>query len=191
MLVATLAWATWAAAADASELDLYLRHCAVCHGLEGRGDGFAAGLLSPRPRDFTTGVYKFRSTPSGSLPVAADVVRTLRLGLPGTSMPAYEGLLSAQEIERLTHLVLSWAPRDARRADAVALGASPEPSPGALSRGKALYERVGCGGCHSADGRLGYGPSSKGRGCRAARRISQSPGPSEEEATPSQSRAGC
>ena len=155
ILVATLAWAMWPAAADASEMALYLRHCAVCHGAEGRGDGFAAGLLSPRPRDFTTGVYKFRSTPSGSLPVAADVVRTLHAGLPGTSMPGYEGLLSAQEIERLTDLVLSWAPADARRADPVALGAPPEPSPEALSRGKALYERVGCGGCHGTDGRPG------------------------------------
>ena len=153
ILVATLAWAGWPATAGAEDLDLYLRHCAVCHGPEGRGDGPAAGLLSPRPRDFATGVYKFRSTPSGSLPVVADLVRTLQTGLPGTSMPSYEGLLSAQEIERLSHFVLSLAPAQARRAAPVTLGVPPPPSPGALSRGKALYERMGCGGCHDADGR--------------------------------------
>ncbi len=30
---------------------LYARHCAVCHGATGRGDGPAAGLLTPPPRD--------------------------------------------------------------------------------------------------------------------------------------------
>ena len=165
ILLATLAWAAWPAAAGGADLDLYLRHCAVCHGPEGRGDGLASGLLSPRPRDFTTGVYKFRSTPSGSLPVPADVVRTLQTGLPGTSMPSYGGLLSAQEIERLTHLVLSWAPEAAHRAAPVPLGAPPEPSPGAISRGRALYERVGCGGCHGADRRLRGGrPAVEGPG---------------------------
>jgi mono/diheme cytochrome c family protein len=165
ILAVTLAWAAWPAAAEAAALDLYLRHCAVCHGPEGRGDGFAAGLLSPRPRDFTAGVYKFRSTPSGSLPVAADVIRTLHTGLPGTSMPSYEGLLSVQEIERLTHLVLSWAPGDARRAEPVLLGVRPPPDPGALSRGKARYERLGCGGCHGAGGRPEGGrPAVEGPG---------------------------
>lgn len=39
--------------------------CAVCHGMEGRGDGSMAGLLTPRPADLTglstrnRGVYPF------------------------------------------------------------------------------------------------------------------------------------
>jgi mono/diheme cytochrome c family protein len=165
ILIATAAWAAWPATAGAADLDLYRRHCAVCHGPEGRGDGPAAGLLSPRPRDFTTGIYKFRSTPSGSLPVVADLVRTLQSGLPGTSMPSYEGLLSAQEMERLSHLVLSLAPAQSRRAAPVTLGVPPPPSPGALLRGKALYERMGCRGCHDADGRpRGGRPGVEGPG---------------------------
>ncbi|HYM67436.1 MAG TPA: c-type cytochrome, partial [Patescibacteria group bacterium] len=44
-------------AAGAADEALYRRHCAVCHGIAGRGDGPAAGLLSPRPRDFTAGAY--------------------------------------------------------------------------------------------------------------------------------------
>lgn len=33
--------------------DLYRHYCASCHGVSGRGDGPAAGALSPRPPDLT------------------------------------------------------------------------------------------------------------------------------------------
>lgn len=32
---------------------IFARYCAVCHGVEGRGDGFNAYNLDPKPRDFT------------------------------------------------------------------------------------------------------------------------------------------
>ena len=73
---------------------LYRARCAVCHGAEGRGDGPAGALLTPPPRDFTSGVYKFRSTPSGTLPTESDVFRTISRGLPGTAMPPFADLLS-------------------------------------------------------------------------------------------------
>jgi len=41
---------------------LYDTSCASCHGTDGRGHGPAADALTPRPRDFTSGTYKFRST---------------------------------------------------------------------------------------------------------------------------------
>src|SRR5438105_7900232 len=42
---------------------VFARYCAVCHGPDGRGNGPAAPSLIPRPRDFTLGLYKFKSTP--------------------------------------------------------------------------------------------------------------------------------
>jgi mono/diheme cytochrome c family protein len=38
---------------------LYKQYCAICHGEEGRGDGFNAFNLNPRPADLTE-VYKER-----------------------------------------------------------------------------------------------------------------------------------
>jgi mono/diheme cytochrome c family protein len=40
-------------AADTSGRDTYLRHCASCHGAEGRGDGPLAGSLTKPPADLT------------------------------------------------------------------------------------------------------------------------------------------
>src|SRR3990172_9228985 len=76
---------------DATETRLgksiYDARCAPCHGLDGHGDGAAAALLNPRPRDFTSGTFKFRSTETGILPTDEDLVLTVKNGLHGTSMP--------------------------------------------------------------------------------------------------------
>lgn len=34
-------------------MHLYAKYCAVCHGTRGKGDGFNAFNLDPKPRDFT------------------------------------------------------------------------------------------------------------------------------------------
>ena len=67
---------------------VYDQHCAECHGATGHGDGPAAPFLTPRPRDFTAGRYKLRTTESGSVPTDDDLARSVREGLPGSAMPA-------------------------------------------------------------------------------------------------------
>ena len=72
---------------------LYLTYCSQCHGDNGDGQGVAAPFLSPKPRDFTTGRYKVRTTPSGALPTHRDLVHIIRVGMPYTSMPGWPKLL--------------------------------------------------------------------------------------------------
>ncbi len=84
---------------------LYRKHCIRCHGTAGDGRGPAARLLSPYPRDFRLGKFKFKSTPQGSKPTAEDLARTLRMGIPGTSMPSFS-LLRDSEIEALAEYVM-------------------------------------------------------------------------------------
>ena len=68
---------------------LYLKYCSQCHGEKGDGEGSATPHLQPRPRDFTTGKFKARTTPNGALPVHQDLLNVLRKGMPYTSMPAW------------------------------------------------------------------------------------------------------
>ena len=85
---------------------LYRRHCLHCHGVSGAGDGPTAPFLFPIPRDYRRGLFKFTSTPSGARPHRDDLRRTIRDGLPGSSMPSFDALLSENEIEQVMDYVI-------------------------------------------------------------------------------------
>jgi mono/diheme cytochrome c family protein len=83
---------------------LYRKHCVLCHGIAGDGAGPNAAVLSPYPRDFRRGVFKFTSTLSGAKPTADDLEDTLRRGVPGTAMPSFD-TLGDREIAALVEYV--------------------------------------------------------------------------------------
>ena len=85
---------------------IYRRHCLHCHGVSGAGDGPTAPFLFPIPRDYRRGLFKFTSTPNGERPHRDDLKRTIRDGLPGSSMPAFDALLSQNEIEQVLDYVM-------------------------------------------------------------------------------------
>lgn len=85
---------------------IYRRNCLHCHGVSGAGDGPTAPFLFPTPRDYRRGIFKFTSTPSGARPHRDDLRRTITDGLHGTSMPAFEPLLTESEIEQVVDYVI-------------------------------------------------------------------------------------
>src|SRR5689334_17519262 len=85
--------------------------CVECHGAAGKGDGPAAAFLTPRPRDFTTGKYKIRTTESGSVPSDADLVQSVRQGLYGSAMPAWDRILSDEDIRGVVDYIKSLSPQ--------------------------------------------------------------------------------
>ncbi len=133
---------------------LYRQRCAHCHGEAGRGDGDVAALLYPRPRDFTSGKYKFRTTDTGSLPTDDDLARSITGGLHGTSMPAWERYLSPAEVAAIVAQLKSFSPRFAsERPQPIAIGPEPPESPAGVEAGRAVYEKLKCAACHGTDGR--------------------------------------
>ena len=70
--------------------DVYKKRCVGCHGVKGNGKGTATMFLDPKPRDFTSGVFKFKSTPNEALPTDEDMMRILSQGVLGTSMPSFK-----------------------------------------------------------------------------------------------------
>ena len=138
---------------------LYLRNCAQCHGDDGDGAGYATPHLSPRPREFTLGNFKVRSTPNGQLPTHQDLVNIIRRGMPYTSMPAWPDL-SDQEVSDLAYYVTTFSPRFSNaEPQPVPLPSAPASTTESIELGRALYEQTGCGECHGTLGR-GDGPSA-------------------------------
>src|SRR5438045_5302771 len=102
-LYADLAWPPGADIGSERPLGerVYARRCAVCHGPDGRGNGPAAPSLIPRPRDFTLGQFKYRSTAADLPPSDADLIRTVSKGLNASAMPYGHDLMSEEEIRRV------------------------------------------------------------------------------------------
>ena len=140
---------------------LYERHCTACHGEGGDGKGEAERYLSPKARDFTAGVFKFRSTPSGSPPTDEDLYRTARRGVSGTSMPSFDRL-SDQELTSVIAYVKSFSDifedEDAKEPP-VQIGNAPESSSQSVAVGAATYKEMECYKCHGEGGK-GDGPSA-------------------------------
>jgi mono/diheme cytochrome c family protein len=94
---------------------LFQKNCAICHGATGRGNGPWAAEMTVKPRNFRSGLFKFRTTPYGKLPVDEDLARTIRNGISGTAMPAFTQLRDDETralISYLRQLSHSWREPD-------------------------------------------------------------------------------
>ena len=149
----------------------YMERCSFCHGLLGDGEGPAAKYLDPRPRDFTLGTFKFRTTQSGQLPTDADLFRTVSRGLPGTAMQSFDsdlfknGLSEAgrwQVIAYIKTFAKEFEDPDLdpiKTGKVVALPANRPPySPELVAKGKEAFKKAKCFSCH---GMLGRGDGNK------------------------------
>jgi len=86
--------------------EIYSRYCVQCHGVNGDGNGLAASYMIPKPRNYLLGIFKFTSTTYGSKPLREDLIRTVRRGIRGTSMPAFP-LLPPKDLEAVVDYVQS------------------------------------------------------------------------------------
>ncbi len=130
--------------------ELYSANCAVCHGAEGRGDGPGAYLIFPEPRDFTRGIFKFRSTPT--TPTNADLLRTITRGIPGTAMPAWANLSPSDRLA-LVDYIKTFSAAFSKPGQPVKIPALPHLTPKMVAAGKQLYVDAGCDSCHGPGGR--------------------------------------
>lgn len=73
---------------------LFQKNCAFCHGGDGTGKNWIGTFLEPHPRNLTDPQAMAGMTRS-------RLRRVIREGLPETTMPAWQAVLSAAEIEAL------------------------------------------------------------------------------------------
>ena len=136
---------------------LYQRECAICHGAEGEGDGDAARFLDPKPRDFTKGIFKIRSTPF--LPTDEDLLRTITLGIPGTLMPSFEYLTDDERWDLVAYVKTFSDMFETEISEPISIPEPPPQTQQHLVEGEMLYAENGCDRCHGPLGR-GDGPSA-------------------------------
>jgi len=140
--------------------EIYRINCSVCHSIDGDGNGSAASMFRIRPRDFRVGIFKFRSTSSGSLPTDDDLLRTVTQGLRWTGMLGRPDL-GENDRRAVIQYIKTFSPRLMKENPGKPVGVPPAPeiTSQILQQGKRLYDEAGCSDCHGPAGR-GDGPSS-------------------------------
>jgi len=153
---------------------VYDQHCTACHGENGDGNGPASVWLFPRPRNFSAGQFKIKSTPGIALPTDDDLFRTLTRGMPGSSMPSFTYLSepergdAVQYVKHLTAYVDESGHRINRFEDARSKGelarpiaVPPEPpvTVQSLAQGAQVFSKMLCMTCHGETG-AGDGPNA-------------------------------
>ena len=132
---------------------VYTQHCQVCHGPDGRGNGPAAPSLIPRPRDFTLGQFKYKTTPSDQPPSDADLIDVVTNGLQASAMPYWRNTLSAGDIRDVVAFIKTFSPSFNNEAPAaIAIPPRANPDDASIARGKELFGAQGCEACHGAGG---------------------------------------
>jgi mono/diheme cytochrome c family protein len=110
--------------------EVYARHCVVCHGVNGDGQGLSRIALVLPPRDFTTEDARRALTREYMIVIVRD-------GRPNTPMHGRKTRLKQSQIESVVDFVRA---------------AFMQPEPGtSLARGHDLYQAM-CASCHSDRG---------------------------------------
>jgi mono/diheme cytochrome c family protein len=88
--------------ADSSDLetgrDIFYKHCKACHGDKGNGKTFAANVLNPPPKNFTSEKTKKELTEE-------RMIHSVTKGRKGTAMMPWESNLTEQEIRSVVHYI--------------------------------------------------------------------------------------
>jgi len=138
----------------ASGEEVYKGICARCHGEKGDGKGVTYLYLDPAPRDLTKAAF-MTSKPLDRF------LTSLKQGVPGTSMPPWEHVLSDEKRQQVFDYVFTTFVKEPRKE--LKEHKLPDQNPVAMSHesihhGEGIFlER--CTGCHGrkADGK---GPNS-------------------------------
>lgn len=140
--------------------EVYDRLCSWCHGKDGAGDGPAAEFLNPQPRDFTLGMYKWKSTPYDEyFPSDEDFYRMVAgakahnsipgwEGMNGTSMPGWSDRLSSSQIKDVVAYIKTFAEIGKAEKPSIKV----EAAKGSFESGRKLFEDR-CSECHGMAGR--------------------------------------
>ncbi|MBI2560804.1 MAG: c-type cytochrome [Planctomycetes bacterium] len=141
--------------------DIYERKCWFCHGLNGDGNGPGVrwdgdNIMFPTPRDFTSGQFKIRTTPHGSLPSDDDLFRAISKGLPGSVMPSWEEVLTEEERRKVMDYIKGFNDRfkteEVPKPIVTIAASEPSVTEAMKEKGRELFKSTKCFLCHGEEG---------------------------------------
>ena len=138
----------------------YRRYCVGCHGDRGDGMGENFPWVDPKPRDFQLGIFKCRSTPTGTLPTDQDLSDTISRGLDRSNMPPWN-IFTEQQKADLVAWVKHFSSRFAteKPGTPIQIPSEPEVTADRIKAGREVFSRVQCWKCHGVTGEAN-GPSA-------------------------------
>ncbi len=78
--------------------DIFFKHCKACHGDKGDGQTFAANVLNPPPKNFTSEKSKKELT-------EVRMIQSVTDGRKGTAMMPWKSRLTADEIQAVVQYI--------------------------------------------------------------------------------------
>jgi mono/diheme cytochrome c family protein len=78
--------------------DIFFKHCKACHGNKGDGKTFAANVLNPPPKNFTSEKSKHELTEK-------RIIESVTEGRKGTAMMPWKTRLTRQEIKAVANYI--------------------------------------------------------------------------------------
>ena len=78
--------------------DIFFKHCKACHGNKGDGKTFAANVLNPPPKNFTSEKSKYELTEK-------RIIESVTEGRKGTAMMPWKTRLTRQEIKAVANYI--------------------------------------------------------------------------------------
>jgi cytochrome c oxidase cbb3-type subunit 2 len=135
----------------------YRRYCVGCHGELAQ---WLEPPMYPKPRNFQLGIFKCRSTLSGTLPTDEDLFDTIARGLDRSSMPPWN-TFTKEERANLVAWVKHFSPRwqNEKAGTPIQIPPEPEVTPERVKAGQEVFGRVQCWKCHGVQG-MANGPSA-------------------------------
>jgi mono/diheme cytochrome c family protein len=132
---------------------VFVENCAVCHGTDGKGNGVSAPSIYPRPRDFTQGLFKYKTTTPGQPPSDSDLINIVTNGLPASPMPYFSDILTAEEIVAVVDYLKGFSTVfGAQSPEAMTIPERVPSDAASIERGTELF-KLNCAACHGEDAR--------------------------------------
>lgn len=144
--------------------EIYQANCSDCHGDQGDAKGIvcystklekSGRSITTYARDFTLGVFRFRTTSTGCLPDHQDLVDTITRGISPSFMPSFQDLPPREKEDVLAYIKTfseRWEEEDP--CDRIAI-AKPfwVGSPESTKKGQKVFKEMKCWECHGDTGK--------------------------------------